>query len=109
MKRYSVFPDVSPGYVVFDELIETVVALYHNRGRAERVDDRRAYPRSPRDRERPLVTYDNYEPDARATALLFEVVKAVLLRERTYEIPTWAIAQAIANRDERERVRGARP
>jgi hypothetical protein len=55
------------------------------------------------------VKYDNYERDARPPAVLLEFVKAVLLRERTYEIPTWAIAQAIANRDERERVRVARP
>jgi hypothetical protein len=55
------------------------------------------------------MTYDNYERDARAPAVLFEFLKAVFLRERTYEIPTWAIAQAIVNRDERERVRAARP
>ena len=54
------------------------------------------------------MTHDNDERDARAPAVLFEFVKAVLLRERTYEIPSSAIAQAIANRDERERVRAAR-
>jgi hypothetical protein len=36
MKRYAVFPDISPGDVVFDMLGETVVALYHDRGKAER-------------------------------------------------------------------------
>ena len=36
MKRYAVYPDISRGYVVFDTLSETVVALYHVRGNAER-------------------------------------------------------------------------
>ena len=54
------------------------------------------------------MTYDDYEHDARVPAVFFEFVKALFVRERTYEIPTWAIAEAIAKRDERERVRTAR-
>ena len=36
MDRYAVYRDISPGYVVFDTLSDTVVALYHDRREAER-------------------------------------------------------------------------
>jgi len=36
MDRYAVYRDISPGYVVFDTLSDTVVALYHDRRDAER-------------------------------------------------------------------------
>ena len=116
MKRYAVFAHLSPGYVVFDTLIKTVVARCHDRGRAERAARHlngptptgRVLEVTESDRSRSL-TYDNNERDARVPAVLLEFLKAVFLRERTYEIPTSAIAEAIANRHARERVRAARP
>jgi len=36
MDRYAVYRDISPGYVGFDMLSDTLVALYHDRRDAER-------------------------------------------------------------------------
>jgi hypothetical protein len=36
MDSHAVYRDISPGYVVFDTLSDTVVALYHDRRDTER-------------------------------------------------------------------------
>jgi len=73
MDRYAVYRDISPGYVVFDTLSDTVVALYPDRGDArargpatERAATHRPRPRDCRDPRRAFVKYDQYAHNTRS-------------------------------------------
>jgi len=53
MDRFAVYRDISPSYVLFDRRTESVVAVFVNRGDAERTA-RRLNDRPPRLASRPL-------------------------------------------------------
>jgi hypothetical protein len=54
MDRYAVYPDISPGYVVFDTLSERIVALYRDVANAERAARRLNAPPLTGSRVRPI-------------------------------------------------------